>query len=108
MANCRTRPTKAIDDERHDQAEHPGAGQHRDLVADIAAEQIERAVREIDVAHQAEDEREPAGDHEIEAAERDPVQQRVEEHALAAEQLLELGRPYCENQVKQHARAGSG
>ena len=72
------------DDERDDQAEHPGAGQDRDLVTDIAAQQIKRAVRKIDVAHQAEDEREPARDHEVEAAERDPIQERIEENALAA------------------------
>ena len=90
-------------DESHDQADHPGAGPHRDLEADIAAEQIERAVRKIDIAHQAENEREPARDHEIEAAERDPVEQGVEEHALAAEQFFELGRPDRENQEQQHA-----
>ena len=72
-----------------------------DLVADIAAEQIERAVREIDVAHQAEDQREPARHQEIEAAERDAVEQRVEEHALAPEHLLEVRRPDREDQVEQ-------
>ena len=103
MANCRTRPTKAMTMNATIRLKHPGAGQPRDLVADIAAEQIERAVREVDVAHQAEDQREPARDHEIEAAERDPVEQRVEEDALAADQLLELGRPDRENQIDQHA-----
>ena len=48
----------------------------RDLVADIGAEQIERAVREVDVAHQPEHQGEAAGDQEIEAGQRDAVENR--------------------------------
>ena len=89
------------DHEGGDQREHPASGGVRDLVAEIAAEQIERAVRQIDVAHQPEDQGEAAGDEEIESAERDAVQQCAEENALAAEHLLELGRPDRENQKQQ-------
>ena len=60
-------------------------------VAEIAAEQIDRAVREIDVAHQAEDQGEAARHQEIEAAERDAVEGRVEEHLLLAENASKPG-----------------
>ena len=46
-------------------------------------------MREIDVAHQAEDQREAAGDEEIEAAQRDPVERGVEKQLLLAEHRLE-------------------
>ena len=62
------------DDKRDDEAEQPRAASTRRLVADIAAEQIERAVRQIDVAHEPEDQREAAGDEEIKAAEGDAVE----------------------------------
>ena len=45
-----------------------------ELVADIAAEQVERAMREVHVLHQAEDEREAGGDEKIERAEGDAVE----------------------------------
>ena len=44
---------------------------------------------EIDVPHQPEDQREPARDEEVEAAEGDAVEDRVEEDVLAPERLLE-------------------
>ena len=54
------------DDEDDDEGAEPGAGHVAELVADVAAEQVERAVGKVDVAHQAEDQREAARDQEIE------------------------------------------
>ena len=54
-------------------------------------------MREIDIPHQAEDQREAAGDEEIEAAERDPVERRVEKKLLLAENRLEAWRPRGEH-----------
>ena len=70
--------------ERHHEAEHPRAGPFGDLVPDVAPEQVERSVREIDVAHQAEDQREPAGHEEVEAAEGDAVEQGVQGRSSCA------------------------
>src|SRR4029077_8659562 len=53
---------------RDDVAEQPGAGPLPGLVAHIAAEQVERAVRQVDVAHQPEDQREAGGYQEIKSA----------------------------------------
>ena len=58
--------------------EQPRAGVLADDPADVGAEQVERAVREVDVPHQAEDEREAAGDEEVERGERQAVEQRLE------------------------------
>ena len=63
-----------MSDEDDDEGAEPRAGRLDELVADIAAEQIERAVREVDVLHQAEDQGEAAGDEEIERAEGDAVE----------------------------------
>ena len=41
-----------------------------ELQRDVPAEQEERPVRHVDDAHQAEDQREAARDHEVEARER--------------------------------------
>ena len=101
--NCRTMPTSAMTTKATIRLNSQEPVACRDLVADIAAEQIERAVRQVDVAHQPEDQREAARHQEIEAAERDAVEQRVEEDALAAEHLLELGRPQREDQKQQDA-----
>jgi hypothetical protein len=90
------------DHEHHREGEQPRPGRLRDLEAEIAAQQIERAVREVHVAHQPEDQREAGGDEEIERAERDPPEDRVEEDALAAEGLLEPLRPGGEHQPEDH------
>ena len=86
-------PTIGAADERDDVTEQPRAGPLRGLVAHIAAEQIERAVREVDVAHQTEDQREAGGDQKIKSAERDAVEQGVDEQPLLAEYVLETRRP---------------
>ena len=101
IVNCSTMPSSATTTKVAIRLKTQLPVQLRDLVADIAAEQIERAVREVDVAHQAEDQREAARHQEIEAAERDAVEQRAEEDALAAEHLLELRRPDREDQEQQ-------
>ena len=46
-------------------------------------------MRQVDVAHQPEDQREARRDEEIERAERDAAEQRVEEDLLAAQHILE-------------------
>ena len=56
---------------------------------------------QIDVAHQPKDQRESAGDQEIEAAERDAVEDGVEEDLLPAEGLFKAGRPDRENEPEQ-------
>ena len=50
----------ADDDERGDEAQDPVTSVDRDFIADVAAEHVKGAVRQIDVAHEPEDEREPA------------------------------------------------
>src|SRR5205085_10052618 len=87
--------------EGDNEAENPRAGPSADGVADISAEQMERAVGQIDVAHQPKDQRESAGDQEIEAAERDAVEDGVEEDLLPAEGLFKAGRPDRENEPEQ-------
>jgi hypothetical protein len=49
------------------------AGAARDRIADIAAEQVIRAVRHVDDAHQAEGQREPAREQEQQRRQRDAV-----------------------------------
>ena len=66
-----------------DDAEEPEAGRCRNLVADIGAEEIERAMRQIDVAHQPEDERESAGDQEIKSRQGHAVEDRMTNAFLA-------------------------
>ena len=88
-----------------DDAEEPIVGPLRDVVADIGAEQIERAMREIDVAHQAEDQGEAAGDQEIEARQRDAVEHRADEGLLADQQPFQPSRPDAEHHPEED-RAG--
>ena len=65
-------------DECHDEAEDPRARPGADGVTDIAAEQVKRAMRQIDIAHESEDQCEAARHQEIEAAKRNPVEERVD------------------------------
>ena len=53
------------------------------LERDVAAQQEEGAVRHVDDAHESEDEREAAGDEEVEARPRRAVEQRREERVPA-------------------------
>ena len=57
------------------------------LEGEEAGEHVERAVRHVHDAHQAEDEREAARDDEIEAGEREPVQADDDEDAHVLEAL---------------------
>ena len=45
------------------------------LVGDVATEEVERAMRHVDDAHEPEDQREAARDDEEQARERQPVEQ---------------------------------
>ena len=101
-ATCRTTPTSGEHQEAGGDAEQPVAGQPRHLVADIGAEQIERAVREIDVAHQAEDQREAAGDQEVEAGQRDAVEDRADEGLLRDQDAVQPVRPDGKDQPRHH------
>src|ERR1700749_813608 len=58
-------------------------------------------MRQIDVAHEAEDQREAARDEEIEAAQGDPVEHSVEEELLSAEDRLEAGGPRGKHEPNQ-------
>ena len=51
---------------------------------DVRRDEVERAVRHVDDAHQPEDEREAARDDEVERAQRDRVEQRREERRRVA------------------------
>ena len=82
-------------------AEEPQAGPARHLEADIGAEEIERAMRQIDVAHQPEDEGEAAGDEEIEAGERDAVEDGGDEQLFRADERDQPVRPDGEEQPEQ-------
>ena len=55
-------------------------------VAHVGAEQIERAVGEVHVLHQAEDQREAARHDEVERGERDAVQRGEEEELRVVEE----------------------
>ena len=79
---CISRPTTRRGGEAGGDREQPRAGALGDEEADVAAEQVQRAVREVDVAHQPEHQREAARDDEVERAEREPVEQRDEEEPL--------------------------
>ncbi len=67
------------DDRRH-AAEDEAAAPHRHGEADIAAEQVERAVGEIDDAQQAENQRESARHHEQQRRERQSVEKLQHAH----------------------------
>ena len=58
-------------------------------------------MREIDVAHQAEDQREAARDQKIEPAERDPVERGIEKQFFPAEHGFEARRPGREHQPQR-------
>ena len=84
----------------HDVAKQPRAGPLAGLVAHVAAEQIKRPVRQVDVAHQAEDQRESGGDEKVQPAERDAVEQRIDEEPFLAEYVLETRRPRRQHEPK--------
>src|SRR5262249_14133791 len=58
-------------------------------------------VRQVDVAHQPENQGEAGGHQEIEPAEGDAVEQGVDENALLAEYVLEACRPGGEDKPEQ-------
>jgi hypothetical protein len=56
------------DNESDDKAEQPPAGGVDSQITEVTAEKVDRAVRQIDVSHEAENQGEAAGDEEIKAA----------------------------------------
>ena len=94
VSRWKTQDLKQRADDRNgkradDDAQKPVVAPKRSVVADIGAEQVERAVRQIDVAHEAEDERESAGDKKVEARQSHAVEHRADESFLAVEQPVE-------------------
>ena len=84
---------RALEAERAALADHAPLDRERD----VAAEQEERAVRHVDDAHEAEDEREAARDDEVEAGGGDAVQHRDQEvlrvvHGRAERRRVPAGR----------------
>ena len=94
-------PTIGAAEECDDVTEQPRAGPLRGLVAHVAAEQIERAMREVDVAHQTENQRESGGDEEIKSAKRYAVEKRVDEQQLLSEYPLESCRPWRQHEPQR-------
>ena len=86
------------DDESDDKAEQPRASGVDSQITKVTAEKVDRTVRQIDVSHEAKNQGEAAGDEEIEAAQRDPVQHGVEEELLSAEDRLEARGPGGEHE----------
>ena len=64
-----------------------------DLVGDVAAEEVERAVRHVHDAHEPEDEREAARDDEEQPGEREPVEHGRQERARVVERRAGVRRP---------------
>ncbi len=60
--------------DRENGAEHEAVGPRRKRGGEIGAEHIERAVRQIDQIHDAEDQRQPGRQEEQQHAELDAVQ----------------------------------
>ena len=79
---CSSAPTIAAARKPAATPMQPVAGRRRHRVADIGAEEVERAVRQVDVAHQSEDQREAARHEEVEAGERHAVEDRRDEDFL--------------------------
>ncbi len=63
------------------------------LVRDVPAEEVERPVRHVDDAHEAEDQREPARDDEQQTGEGEPVQERPREALPVVDRRAEGRRP---------------
>src|SRR5688572_23412569 len=58
-------------------------------------------MREIDDAHQAEDQREAGCYEEIECAKRDPAQKCIQEDLLAAPLCYQFGRPGSQHKPQE-------
>ena len=65
--------------------EHPPASALGDDEGDITTEQVQRTMRKIDVAHQAKNQREAAGNDEIQRRQRQRIEQRDEVQAGVVE-----------------------
>ena len=99
--NLQQRADGAHDQSPRDDAEKPVARCVRDVITDVGAQQIERAVRQIDVAHQSEDKREAAGDEKVEAGERNAVKHGADKGFLAVEKPFQPLRPDAEHHPEE-------
>ena len=72
-------PTSKRRAERERRAEHEAAGPGREGGGEIGADHVERAVRQIDQVHDAEDERQPGRQQEQQQAELQSVQALLDE-----------------------------
>ena len=61
---------RADENEDNRKRKEPVARGFNDAIADVTAKKVERAVGEVDIAHQAEHQREARCDQEVESAER--------------------------------------
>ena len=77
-----------------------------DLERDVAAEQVERAVRHVDHAHQAEDQREPARDHEVQRRQRQAVERDRGEDAQVLGRLDRQEAGHEDGQRRQRDALG--
>ena len=78
------------------------------LVGDVAAEEVERAVRHVDDAHEPEDQREAARDDEQEPGGREPVQERAGEALPVVERRPEARRAPVAAELGRRARRARG
>ena len=65
--------------EREQRAEHEAAGPGREGRGEIGADHVERAVRQVDQVHDAEDQRQPGRQQEQQHAELHAVQALLDE-----------------------------
>src|ERR1700722_2322765 len=65
--------------QRHEGAEHETSGQRGKGRGEIGAEHVERAVRQVDQVHDAEDQRQPGGEQEQQHAELHAVEKLLDE-----------------------------
>src|SRR6185503_9925131 len=77
---------------RSDHERRPEADPAADLVGEVRAKHVEAGVREIEYAHQREDEREPRGEHEQQQPVADAVQ-RLDEEKLHRRKETGSGLP---------------
>src|SRR5262249_46538954 len=94
-------------EESSDVAQQPGTRPFGGLVTQIAAEQVKRAVRKVDVAHQTKDQRETGGHQKVESPERNAIEESVNEEPLGPKRLFEPRWPGGEDQP-DHKNDGNG
>ena len=78
--------------EREHGAEHEAAGQRREGRGEIGADHVERAVRQVDQIHDAEDQRQPRRQQEQQHAKLDAVEALLDEIQHGSVTLTALQR----------------